>query len=373
MKNSFDVMWSSTYRAARYARAWLTAPRPFAEEEIPLSRRGVPIPATVVAPLGRAEPLPAWVVLHGVTRRGRTHEQLVRFTRALVSTGAVAIVPEVPEWCDFSLAPSLALPTIEAAITGLKETGWARDAPAGVIGFSFGAPHAISASAHPLLGGSVSGSVAFGGYCSLQRTVRFLMTGTHEWRNRRYDLMPDPYGRWIVAANYLTAVPGQAASEDVALALRKLAEWAGDSGLPSLDPRVEPRKAELRSTVAPERRTIYDLFAPRGLALPDPHRAAGMAEALAAAASRVHPDVEPMGALAEVDLPVHILHGRYDSLIPFSEGLRLHRALPVRTQSSATITRLFGHSGEGSRPTLARAITELPQFFAALRRVLALV
>lgn len=366
-------MKSSTYRVARYARAWLTAPSRFAEQEVTLSRRGTAIPATVVAPPDRAEPLPSWVVLHGVTRRGRAHEQLVRFTRALVSTGTVAIVPEVPEWREFSLAPELALPTIEAAVAGLRETGWARDAPVGVFGFSFGAPHAISASASPTLGEAVSGCVAFGGYCSLQRTVRFLMTGRHEWGGRRYDLLPDPYGRWIVAANYLTAVPGHAASGDVAEALRKLAEFAGDSGLPSLDPRLEPRKLELRSTVAPERRTIFDLFAPTGPHLPDHRQAPQMAEELASAASRIHPGVEPIGALAGVRRPVHVLHGRHDSLIPFSEGLRLHRALPTPAYRKATITRLFGHSGEGPRPAPARTIADLPRFFAALRRVLALV
>lgn len=337
-----------------------------------MSRQGVPIPATAVGPHGRAERLPAWVVLHGITRPGRRHGQLVRFTRALVSTGAVAIVPEVPEWRDLSLAPHLALPTIQAAIVGLRETGWARDAPVGVIGFSFGAPHAISATTNRSLREAVSGCVAFGGYCSLQRTVRFLMTGTHEWDGRRYALEADPYGRWIVAANYLSSVPEYSAAGDVAEALRTLAEWAGDTGLPSLDPRVEPRKAEVRAAVAPERRELFDLFASAGPSPAEEGRVSEMAEALTAAATRLDPGAEPAEALAAVDRPVHVLHGRYDALIPFSEGLRLHRALPRSASSGATVTRLFGHSGEAPRSALALA-WDLPRFFAALRRVLSLV
>lgn len=366
-------MRSSTHRAARFARAWLVAPSRFVEEEITLSRGGMRVPATLAHPIGRARPLPAWVVLHGITRPGRTHGQLVRFTRALVSTGAVAIVPDVPEWRDLSLASDLALPTIEAAIAGLAETSWARDAPVGVIGFSFGAPHAICATASPSLRDVVSGCVSFGGYCSLRRTVRFLMTGAHEWRGRRYALEADAYGRWIVAANYLTAVPGHAGAGDVAEALRKLAEWAGDTGLPSLDPRLGSRRAELRAGVAEERRALFDLFAPAGGRLPPGARASEIAEALAAAAAEVHPGVEPAGSLAGVDRPVHVLHGRYDALIPFSEGLRLHGALPRPARPRATVTRLFGHSGETSRSALARMTWDLPQLFAALRRVLSLV
>ncbi len=366
-------MTSSTYRAARYARAWLTTPSGVVEEEIVLSRGDVGIPTTLAHPPGRARPLPAWVVLHGITRPGRAHGQLVRFTRALVSTGAVAIVPDVPEWRDLSLAPDVALPTIRAAIAALEETAWARDAPVGVVGFSFGAPHAVCATTSPSLGGAVAGCVAFGGYCSLRRTVRFLMTGEHEWSGRRYALEADAYGRWIVAANYLTAVPGFASAGDVARALRELAEWAGDTGLPSLDPRLEPRRAELRAGVAEERQALFDLFAPAGGRLAPGTRVSEMAEALSAAAAELDPGIEPASSLARVDRPVHVLHGRYDSLIPFSEGLRLHEALPRAARPRATVTRLFGHSGEASRPALARIAWDLPQLFVALRRVLSLV
>jgi hypothetical protein len=74
-----------------------------------------------------------------------------------------------------------------------------------------------------------------------------------------------------------------------------------------------------------------------------------------------------------VELPVHVLHARYDNLIPFSEGLRLHQCLPERTWSNITITRLFGHSGQHSLPSLGGALKELPLFLAALRGVLRLV
>ncbi len=361
------------FRTARYARAWLAGPTDFVEEELPLFREGVTVPATLVRPRRATAPLPAWVVLHGVTRRGRAHVQLARFTRTLASTGAVAIVPEVPEWRRFQLAPRLAVPTLVAAIAGLRATGWARDARIGLVGFSFGAPHAIAATAHPAVRDEVAGAVAFGGYCSLERTVRFLMTGTHEWQGRSHRLAPDPYGRWIVGANYLTAVPRHESAGPVADALRALAARAGDEGIPSADARLDSYKRELRAALDTGAQGLFDLFAPDGATLPDPERAAPMARELAAAAARTEPEIEPGPALADVRLPVHVLHARYDNLIPYSEGLRLYASLPQSAGSRVTVTRLFGHSGQGSLPSFGRALRELPLFLKALRQVLRLV
>jgi pimeloyl-ACP methyl ester carboxylesterase len=360
-------------RTLRYARAWLGSPQRCEEEEILLDRGDRLVPGTIVRPLGARGPLPAWVVLHGITRRGRAHEQLQRFTRALVDTGAVAIVPDVPEWRQLELAPRLAVPTIRAAIAGLRASAWGRDEPVGTIGFSFGAPHVIAATSHPDLADAVAGSVGFGAYCSLERTARYFMTGMHEWGGRAHHLPPDAYGRWILAANYLTAIPEHAAASDAAFALRSLAMLSGDLGLVSTDPRLDVRKLALRASVAEERRWLFDLFAPPAAALPDPAHALHAAEALAAAGRRTDPEGEPSEALANVSRPVHVLHGRRDTVIPFSEGLRLRAALPSSTWSRVTVTSLFGHAGEGSPAAAMRSARELPSFLRALRGVLRLV
>jgi pimeloyl-ACP methyl ester carboxylesterase len=368
-----DQMPLPQLRTLRYARAWLGGARRFEEENLVLDRGDQRVPATLTRPRRAEEPLPAWVVLHGITRRGRAHEQLQRFTRALVETGAVAIVPDVPEWRELDLMPRLTVPTLRAAIAGLRDSGWARNEPVGVIGFSFGAPHAIVATAHPHVANDVAGSVAFGAYCSLDRTIRFLMTGVHDWQGRTYRVRPDAYGRWIFAANYLTAIPDHAGASDVAFALRSLAFLAGDLGVPSLDARLDARKASLREAVAEDRRWLFDLYAPPSDVLPDPKLAASAAEALVAAARPEDPFDEPARALEGVARPVHVLHGRHDVVIPFTEGLRLRAALPTGTWSRATVTRLFGHSGEQSFSATLRSARELPRFFQALRGVLRLV
>jgi pimeloyl-ACP methyl ester carboxylesterase len=363
-------------RTLRYARAWLAGPSHLVEEDIVLDRSGVEIPASIVRPSGQAAAAPAWVVMHGITRPGRAHAQLVRFTRALASAGLVTIVPDVPEWRALRLSPHLTMPTIEAAIRGLRDAGLGRAGPVGVVGFSFGAPHAIASAGDPRTRDTIAGVCGFGGYGDIESTFRFMMSGEHEWGGRTYVHRPDPYGRWIVAANYLTGIPEHGDAEDVADALRRLAARAGDHGAPSWDPVYDPFIAELRTSVAEERRQLFDLFAQTSdrseegarVASAAPASALDLAEGLAEAARRIDPTVEPARALAEVDHRVRLIHGRNDHLIPFTEAYRLRAALRS-TDARVTVTRLFGHSAQDPFPARS-ALREVTAFARALDEVL---
>ena len=354
-------------RAARFMRAWLRAPGDVSEEEVELDRGGVVVPATVVRPSHQAGPLPGWVVLHGMTRPGRAHKQLVRFTRALVSSQAVAIVPEVPEWRSLRLAPHLANPTVQAGIEGLRASRWVADGPVGVIGFSFGAPHAITSAAAPELATEIGGVVGFGGYCDIESTFHFFMTGKHEHGPVAPKI--DPYGRWIVAANYLAEVPAHSDAEDVADALRELAQYAGDLQTPSWLPVYDPVIEKLRARVSPPRRELFDLFAPGSGVLPDPRAAIEIADGLAEAARRTDPLLDPRDALGRVSRPAHVIHGRNDLMIPASETIKIGEALSDSIPRFVTVTRLFGHSSQDPFPAL-RMLQEVPRFTRALSGML---
>jgi len=356
-------------RALRYTRAWLRSPVAAVDVETSLDRDGLTVPASVLRPEHAKGPLPGWVVLHGMTRPGRAHGQLQKFARALVSSGAVVILPEVPEWRALSLSPHVAGPTVRAALRGLRDTGWAQDRPAGLIGFSFGAPHAIASAADPRIREQIAGVAGFGGYCDIEATFRFMMTG--DAGGGLPFVFPDPYARWIVAANYLAKVPGLADHRDVAAALHTLAAFSGDGDfeIPSWDARYTPKIAELRDAIAPERRAVFDLFAAPEGALPARAAAFEMGDRLAVAARATDPLIDPTEGLGCVTRPVHVLHGRTDNLISCAEAPKIAAALQPGVARSVTITRLFGHSGQGHFPLL-RALQEVPRFLRALTRML---
>jgi pimeloyl-ACP methyl ester carboxylesterase len=298
----------------------------------------------------------------------------VRFTRALAESGVAVLVPEVPEWRDLDLAPQLTTPSVLAGLRVLERLGGLVAADrVGLLGFSFGAPQALVTSADPALRGRLAGVVGFGGYCDLERTLVFQFTGRHEWKGERYLLRPDPYGRWIVGANFLTSVPGYEDAGEVARGLGRLATAAGDVGVVAWDPLFDADKEAIRATLAPGRRPLFDLFAPPSDRDPDGGRGEEMARLLAAAARRRQPTVEPGPFLRDVPCPVHLLHGRQDRLIPFSEMLRLADALPPGVLARSTVTRLFAHSSQDPLPGWRESVREATEFVKALSGILGLV
>lgn len=362
-------MASATLRALRYLRSWQAGVHSADESEVHLDRGEDRVPATLFLPRGQRSGLPGWVVLHGITRPGRAHPGLLRFARALSHSGAAVLIPEVPEWRELRLSPDRALPTIRAAILALDARSETAPGRVGVVGFSFGAPQALVAAGDPAVRGHLAAAVAFGGYCDLPRTLDFLFTGRVEGYGVQEYIRPDPYGRWVVGANYLTAVPGMEDTADVAGALHTLAAAAGERRIESWDPEYDPFKASLRATLSPAHRELFDLFAPPSHREPDPDAVRELVESLARVAAERDPLLDPRPHLGRVEVAVHLVHGRQDHLIPFTETLRLRDALPpgrVRT----TITRLFRHSDDAGLGSLLGTAREGLRFLGALRRIL---
>lgn len=342
-------------RVARYALSWSRQQAPVSETEVEVPIGTGRIPGSFFLPKRQKSRLPGWVLLHGITRPGRKHPTLERFARALASTPAAVLVPEIPPWRELSLDPDHAVPTIQAAILALSERPETAPDRIGLIGFSFGSPQALVASTDPRVQGKLKAVVGFGGYFDLQRTLRFLFTGQHDWDGTTYRLRPDPYGRWVVGANYLTSAIGYEGAADVAGALRELAAYAGDVRADSWDPVYDAIKDRLETEVAEERRPLYRLFVPSREDPPvRPLEGREMADALAAAARRRSPLLDPAPFLENVSVPVRLIHGRQDHLIPFTETLRMAEAFPPGHDVNARVTGLFAHSSvTGGRSFLA--------------------
>lgn len=366
-------MFRGPARTLRYGRSWLTGRARVEERTLEVDRSDRTVPASLFVPRSRADVLPGWVVLHGITRPGRRHAQLVRFVRSLAASRAAVVVPEFPEWTELRLDSGATTPTVEGSVAALRTTGLVDpDAPVGLMGFSFGSPQALITCTDPRVEDDIAAVVGFGGYCDLERTIRFQLTGRHEWLGRERTLRPDPYGRWIVAANFLTQVPGFEDAGDVADALRELARRAGDEGRFSGDPLYDEAKRRLRRTVDRERRELFDLFAPPSTRDPG-EEARSLVHPLVEAARRAEPLMEPAPHLGRVRRPVHLLHGRGDQLIPYTESLRLQSRLPEAARSRVTITGLFAHSAGDDVRSWSRRIREAGVFVAALGHVLTAV
>ena len=362
-------MLRGALRTVRYARGWKAGAEVLVQET-EIERDGERVPATLVLPQRRRGRLPGWIALGGVSRLGRFHPQLLRFAKALAASGAAVLLPEIPEWRRLRLSPRMTAPTVRGCIDELRNRSEVRPGKVGLIGFSFGAPQAAIAAAREELAEHVAGIVLFGGYCDLERTLRCQLTGDHEWDGIDYELSPDPYGRWVVAGNYLTDVPGLEDAGDVAAALRQLAVAASGRRIAAWKPDHDSLIEKLRAALPTGRRALFDLFAtPTTAERPEREECLEMATRLARACERVEPLLGPARDLARVHLPTRLVHGRGDRLIPFTESLRLMEGLPESAKASVTVTGLFDHTADLAPASLSDRIREGMTLFGVVRGV----
>jgi dienelactone hydrolase len=385
------------WAALRFARGW-NRPDPDLEETTEtLSLPGVPSPirALRIRPGGgrprQGPPArdPGWVVLHGITVTGISHPSLLRFARALATAGGHVLVPEVRSWTDLDLRTEAIDGIIEGAILHLASDP--RVLPGGVLlaGFSFGGPQALRVAGGGGggmgtgaggVGGALRGVLSWGGYASMEEAIRFQFTGEHGGGTRR---RPDPYGRWVLGANHLTALSGCEKMGDVASGLRTLALRSGRHEFDDWDPGADALKSALREEVAPPHREIWDYFvttAAVSLArarreAETPPDAVAFADAFAECVRRADPGLDPLPGIGTIPVPVRLLHGREDALIPWTETATLARLLRGRTPSvETTITGLFAHSGtegmsDAPSPTAWGQVEEGARLFQALMGV----
>jgi len=365
-------MLRGVLRTARYARSWKAGAGAAVEEtDLEIERDGERISATLVLPRQAHGRLPGWIALGGISCMGRHHPQLVRFARALSSSGAAVLVPEIPEWRRLELAPRVVAPTVRACIDFLSRRSDVTPRHYGLIGFSFGAPQVAIAAAREDIGPHVAGVVLFGGYCCMDRTMTCQLTGEHEWDGTAYTLRPDPFGGWVVGANRLTDVPGYEDASDVAGALRRLATAASGQRVSAWDPRHDDLIAELRDSLPAQRRPLFRLFATRSdEPRPEPAEAREIALGLAEACRRAEPLLDTAAHLHGIDRPTRLIHGRGDRLIPFTEGLRLRDALPPAARGKLTVTGMFNHSADSAPAGALQRSIETLRMVGAIRDVI---
>lgn len=319
-----------------------------------------PTPALQIGEMGGAP----WVVLHGVTVPGARHPQLQRLVRALAGAGALVLVPDIAPWRELRIDRDRSAAVITAAVERAHDDASGQHVT--LCGFSIGGTEALTIAALPAVASRLRRVVSYGGYADLERAVRFMFTGAHDREEVPYRGDPDPYGRWVLAANYLDRVPELEGAAAVADAVRGLALEVGTRQAFAGDPRWDERKAELRATLPAEAHRTWDVLAPPTGNPVAREEGEKLAHDLARTALRTEPRLDPRAGLGDLSVPVELLHGEGDRLIPFSEAPRLAALLPA-DRVNTTITPLFTHSS-GVRlsgvPRVPRAAIEFARVLA---------
>jgi len=250
------------------------------------------------------------IVFPGVHAGGIDEPRLVAFSRRLASTGANVLSMPLPDLRQFRITPR-STDVIEDATAWLAANHTlAPSGRVGLVGVSFAGGLALVAAGRPSLAGKVQLVVSLGGHADLPRVMTFLCTGVLPDGTTR---KPHEYGIVLILIGALEHLVPAEQVEPLRAAILTFLEAS------SFDQTNVPRAKEL-----------FDLARARSAGLPEPARTYMQwvnDRNGAAVGEKLLPLVETLGGAPALSpdrspattVPVFLLHGAADNVIPSSE------------------------------------------------------
>lgn len=287
---------------------------------------------------------PAMVIFHGVHHLGIDEPRLMGFASAIASCGVQVLTPELPDIKDYRVSQQ-SLQTIGGSVAWFAaRTG----APVGVTGLSFSGGLALVAAADPRYHPAFKFVLAVGSQDSMARVVQYYRTG----RDLRPDgtveqLPPHEYGPLVIEYEHLEDfVPPQDLAPVQAVLRAHLYEDSASQKRASLELNPAQKRESLELMDATSAATHARIQAVAR------EHAAEMAA------------LSPEGRLANLGIPVYLLHGQGDNVIPSAETLWLARELRPQDLKAMLVSPILSHVNlDGAAPT-AMDSWRLLHFFA---------
>lgn len=273
-----------------------------AMEDVTIAGKNGPIRARLYFPVG-AEPGEGIVVAHGVHYRGIDERRLVPFARALAESGLTVLTPELSELADYRITAS----GVDVIRDSVRYLASRRDhvatARVGLLGFSFAGGLSLVAAQEPKTAALLTSVTSVGGHHDLRRVLRFLIHNEIETPNGLVHQKAHEYGLVVlVYGNLERFVPGP----DLPAMREGFKAWLHE------DQKAARAAAKARTT--PEAERLWQLLEKGDLQTLAPEL-----DALLQSQSTELAKLSAAGHLKQLNVPVNLLHGSHDSVIPSSE------------------------------------------------------
>ncbi|MFW6067708.1 MAG: CocE/NonD family hydrolase [Myxococcota bacterium] len=288
---------------------------------------------------------PGLLLVHGVHFRGMREPRLVRFAEVLASAGLDVLTPQVPSLAGLRVEPR-ATRRIGASASAFAQELNARSV--GVMGISFAGGLALVAAADPELGGRIGYVVAVGAHHDLARVAHWYAGGVAaDPSGEPASVSPHPYGAGVVIHQHVESFFPPEDVPRAREALRRLLHERWKEAR-ALVPELSPRGAErLEAILAREER---------------PELRARLREVIEREIAAFR-QVSPAGKVGGLDVPVFLVHGSADPVIPPTETAWLAREIPDARVEQMVITPFLRHAESRSDPSFGDR-WELVRFMA---------
>ena len=333
-------------------RQWLPVRQaPVSQRDIEIPTRQGPLPARVYAP---DSPRRTLAVFPGAHTGGVDEPRLVTFSRRLASAGYVVVSVPLPDLRAFRITPRTT-DDIEDASRWIAASALAHGRPIGLVGVSFAGGLSLVAAGRPSLQDHVAAVFSVGGHGDLPRTLHSLCG-------------EDPLNAGVPVAHVyalgvllhsvtLKVVP----PEQVARLAQATTRFLEALALPPEqgNPLLDELRADTRLWPDPTASIVHRIL---------DGDAAGLCRVLTphidemAGDPALSPERSPV-----TQVPVFLLHGADDRLIPSTETPRLAAALQQRGHAKVRwlVTPAISHAE--LNPSLGPGpIWELVQFWTAM-------
>lgn len=333
----------ATWRLARWLGPWAAADgRPEVEREERVVGGGRPMRVRLYRPRGRT--YGSLLLVPGLHFAGPDDPRMDRFAAILANAGLWVWAPFLPDFLDLRVSPRLVGDTERAFDAMVADEGRPPGRPA-VFSISFGSLPALRlVAARP---DEVAGLVVFGGYAEWDEAMRFCLHGG--------DGVPhDPVNRPVVYLNLVDA------PEEVAAAWRAYVVETWGSEAMKAEAAWRAVAARIAEGLDARHR---ELFLQGCGAVPG---GTALVEAAIDAADRGWLDPRPQ--LGTIRCPVHLVHGRDDDVIPYTQSERIAAALPEAARRKVLLTGLYGHTGQAG-VGLGALLRELRSMLAIVRAI----
>jgi pimeloyl-ACP methyl ester carboxylesterase len=282
------------------------ASHPFKEQEGTLETPQGPLRYRMYIPVDAAHP-PGLVLLHGIHRAGIDEPRLINFGRTLAGAGIEVITPELADLADYRVSPRTIDTIGQAAHALCAKMNQPR---VGVAGVSFAGGLALLAADRPEYGANIGLVLAVGAHDDMARVAHFFAANMIEKPDgSSVTFQAHEYGVLVLAYSHLEDF---FSPRDVPLARDALHAQLWEQG-------DAQQKVDLLSPSG--RQTFDKLLHHRDLLQQTFFREI-----------ELHRDemeaVSPHSHISDLRVPVYLLHGTTDSVIPASETLWLAKEVP---------------------------------------------
>jgi len=331
-----------------------TAAGPSAAHSIPLTEtdlwirtRGRPVRARLYrsanASTGRGV-----IIAHGVHYQGIEERRLVVFARALARSGLTVLTPRLGDLADYRVTQHGIDVISDSARYLAARRDLMRRPRVGVVGFSFAGGLALVAAAAPDACQHMAYVASVGGHHDLERTMQFLISNQVRTPAGTWPLQAHEYGLVVAVYEHLEQF---APPEDKAILQAAFRAWLQED-------RGRARVLASQRTTA-EGESLFQLLESQRLSTLQPTLQRildGEHDRLAA--------LSPRGRLDEIQIPVYLLHGAGDTVIPPSEARWASLELGT-ARHEILVTPLIQHVAVSGAPTWQDQLA-LVQFMARI-------